>query len=120
MLGIAIGVSVLALQYALYREQNSSEGLNEQRRVVVAVKAREELETRIAALSIDRCERPITEILALNKRIPIAALSDIPPTLAADIALCLKREIISPYRIELSGDSMRKRRATPAAETAPT
>ena len=97
MLGTAIGLSILALQYAIYRDQNSPEGLNEQRRVAVAMKAREELDTRIAALSIDRCEGPITEILALNKRIPIVALRDIPPTLAADIALCLKREIISPY-----------------------
>ena len=97
MLGTAIGLSVLAFQYAIYRDQNSPDGLNEQRRVAEAMKAREELDTRIAALSADRCEGPITEILALNNRVPIVALRDIPPTLAADIALCLKREILSPY-----------------------
>ena len=97
MLGTAIGLSVLALQYAIYRDQNSPEGLNEQRRVAETMKAREELDTRIAALSADRCEGPITEILALNSRVPIVALRDIPPRLAADIGLCLKREIISPY-----------------------
>ena len=97
MLGTAIGLSVLAVQYAIYRDQNSPEGLNEQRRVAEATKAREELDTRIAALSADRCEGPITEILALNTRSPIVAFGDIPPELAADVILCLKREIISPY-----------------------
>lgn len=97
MLGTAIGLSVLALQYAIYRDQNSPEGLNEQRRVAEAVKAREELDTQIAALSADRCEGPITEILALNTRSPIVVFGDIPPALAADVTLCLKREIISSY-----------------------
>jgi hypothetical protein len=97
MLGTAIGLSVLALQYAIYRDQNSPDGLNEQRRVAEAMKAREELDTRIAALSADRCEGPITEILALNTRSPIVVFGDIPPELAADVTLCLKREIISPY-----------------------
>ena len=97
MLGTAIGLPVLALQYAIYRDQNSPEGLNEQRRVAEAMKAREELDTRISALSLDRCEGPIKEIVAINTRSPIVAFGDIPPELAADVTLCLKREIISPY-----------------------
>lgn len=97
MLGTAIGLSVLALQYAIYRDQNSPEGLNEHRRVTEAMKAREELDTRIAALSADRCEGRITEIVAINTRSPFVAVGDIPPKLAADAILCLRREIISPY-----------------------
>ena len=97
MLGTVVGLSVLALQYAIYRDHNSAEGLNEQRRVAEAMKAREELDTRIAALSVDRCEGPIKEIVAINTRSPIVAFGDIPPELAADVTLCLKREIISPY-----------------------
>lgn len=97
MLGAAIGLSLLALQYVIYRDQNSVEGLSEQRRVAQATKARDELDNRIAALSTDRCEGPVIELLALNTRSPIVALSDIPPQLAADVILCLKREIISPY-----------------------
>jgi len=97
MLGTAIGLSILALQYAIYRDQNSPEGLHEQRRVAEATKAREELDTRVAALSADRCEGLIKEIVAINTRSPIVAFGDIPPELAADVILCLKREIISPY-----------------------
>jgi hypothetical protein len=96
MLGTAIGLSVLALQYAIYRDQNSAGGVNEQRRVAEAMKARGELDTRIAALSADHCDGPITAIFALNARSPIVAFGDIPPELAADVILCLKREIIAP------------------------
>ena len=97
MLCVAIGLSVLALQYAIYRDRNSVEGLSEQRRIGEATKAREELDSRIAALSTDRCEGPVTELLALNTRSTIVALGEIQPKLAADVILCLKRDIISSH-----------------------
>ena len=105
MFGAVLGLSVLAMQFTVYRQEHSVAGMEAKRRLEQAIKARAQLDTRVAALSADRCETPVRALLAFNKLQPINRYRDIPPALAADIALCIKRDIMGLHFQDQLSDS---------------